>query len=131
MCAAMLVALFATGQAPLPGYSAVHGADEPAYQKWVSGLAKGFRPTFVNVHVLNGKPKFSAVAVQDTRLWTARHSLTAADYQTEFAKRLAGGFRPAAVCGYTVGGTVRYAAVWVLDTPSHWSAKHGVAAGKY
>lgn len=131
MSAAMLVALFAMGQAPLPGYSAVHGIDEPAYQKWVSGLGQGVRPTFVNVHVLQGKPKFSAVAVQDTRLWTARHNLTAADYQTEFAKQLAGGFRPAAVCGYTVGGVVKYAAVWVLDTPSHWSAKHGVAAAKY
>lgn len=131
MTAAMLAAALAMGQGPQPGYSAIHGVDEPGYQKWVSGLPKGFRPTHLHVHVLKGNPKFSAVAIQDARLWSARHNLTVADYQAEFDKQLANGFRPSAVCGYTVGGTVKYAAVWVLDTPSHWSAKHGVPSAQY
>lgn len=128
---ALLAMAMTIAQPPAPSFSSIHGAEESAYQTWVSGLKNGFRPTYVNVHVHNGKPKFSAIAVHNSQSWSARHNLSAADYQREYNAQAAKGFRPVSVSGYTVVNNVRYAAIWLLDTPAHSTMRHGVPAAKY
>jgi CubicO group peptidase (beta-lactamase class C family) len=114
-----------------PGFQAKHGIDETMYQAWVNRLGPQTRVAFVNVHVFNGKPLFSAIAVHDARLWSARHAMTAAAYQQEYDKQVRNGFRPTSVCGYTLGNTPYYAATFVQETQVHWSARHGIPSARY
>jgi len=64
--------------------------------------------------------------------FTARHNLTAAEYQQTF-DQLVGqqGFRLTCVSGYTVGGQERFAAIWQQDGGPPFTARHNLTAGEY
>ena len=126
-----LSAMLMASLAPAPDFTTVHGVDEAAYQAFVSKLKPGYRLTHINVHVLGGKPKFTAIALHDSQSYSARHNLSSAGYQKEFETQAAKGYRPVSVSGYTVGGEVKFAAAWLLDTPAHYTANHGITAAQY
>ena len=76
---------------------------------------EGFRPTDVSAYDTPDGPRFTAVAVKDSkRKWSEHHGMVGEKYQKEFDKLGADGFRPVAICGYNDGGDIRYAAVWYL-----------------
>ena len=85
----------------------------------------------VSVHIVGGKPLFSAVAKANRKAWSASHQLTSAQYQAEVEKQGAAGFQPVSVCGYTVDRVVHYAALWAKQIRPSWSARHGVPGVKF
>lgn len=63
--------------------------------------------------------------------WAARHGLTAAEYQAEFARLAGQGYRLVDVSGYEAGGQARYAGIWERSGGPPWQARHGLTAAQY
>jgi CubicO group peptidase (beta-lactamase class C family) len=76
----------------------------------------GYRPAYV---ALSGDQIYCSVFKDDVvGTWVARHGMTAAEYQAEFAKQNAAGFYPICVQGGGSGGDTRYAAIFAKqDVP--------------
>ena len=98
------------------------------FDKWHK---QGYRLTDVSGYEWNGGPHYAAIWEQKAGPdWSARHGLTAAQYQTEFDKQLKAGFRPVLINGYTVGGTDYYAAIWEKGL-TQFLARHGMTGAQY
>ena len=78
----------------------------------------GYRPAYV---ALSGDHIYCSVFKDDVvGTWTARHGMTATDYQTEFDKQKAAGSYPICVQGGGSGDNTRYAAIFAKqDIPLH------------
>jgi CubicO group peptidase (beta-lactamase class C family) len=84
-----------------------------------ANIMKTVSKTILALHAailcLSAVPAFSAG-------WVSRHSMTAAEYQTEFNKWTAPpyNYRLISVCGYDVSGQANYAAIWEDQPGAGW-----------
>ncbi len=69
---------------------------------------------YLNSFVHEGKPRFTAIWVQEPKLsgFTARHGLIGDKYKSNWEDMLIAGFRTQAIAGYEDAGNVRFAAYW-------------------
>ncbi|MEJ3652946.1 serine hydrolase [Actinomycetes bacterium KLBMP 9759] len=72
-----------------------------------------------------------ALALQPDAGWTAKHDMTAAQYQGEFDRLARDGFRPVDVCGYADAGREFYAAIWEKTGGPALVARHGLTPDAY
>ncbi|HVK29257.1 MAG TPA: peptidoglycan DD-metalloendopeptidase family protein [Nocardioides sp.] len=63
--------------------------------------------------------------------WTAKHGLTAAQYQDAFTTYKNAGYRLTHVDSYLQSGNVRYSAVFTKTSGPAWKAYHGVSAATH
>ncbi len=118
---------------PVP-FIARHGLTGAEYQaEFDKHLNDGFRLTSVSGYEVGGQPHFAAIwRKQPGGALTARHGLTAAQYQAEFDKNAAAGLTLAWVDGYTVGGADFYAAIWEKrNAPPAMIARHNLTSAQY
>lgn len=114
-------------------YVARHGLSAADYQaefdRWV---AQGYRLTDVSAYDVGGQTRFAAIWEKKSGpSWTARHGMSAAEYQSEFNARTAQGYRLTLVEGYESGGQARYAAIFEQKSGPAWTARHGLSAAQY
>ncbi len=116
-----------------PEYIARHNLTAAQYQtEFNTHTAAGFRLTYINGYEVNGNDHYAAIWVKTGGpAWTARHAMTAAQYQTAFNDLTQQGYRMIHVSGYTRGGSVRYAAIYDKSTGPQWVARHGLTAAQY
>lgn len=95
-------------------FATLTGMTEADYQtQFNANTAAGRRLAYINAFMESGVPKISAIWNQfNTGSWVARHSLTSAQYQTEFNTWTAQGLLVRAVTGYENGGSARFAALF-------------------
>jgi CubicO group peptidase (beta-lactamase class C family) len=77
---------------------------------------KGYRPITLTAYPTPNGTRFAVVFQLDKATsWSARHHMTANDYQKEFDKQASLGFRPGQVVGYPWQGEgeIRYAAFFI------------------
>lgn len=118
-----------------PAWVARHGLSAADYQtefnKWVQ---QGYRPTRVCGYTDGGQARYAALFEKraNSPAWTARHGLSAADYQTEFNKWTQQGYRPTDISTYTVNGQDLYTVIFdkIANGPA-WEARHGLSAADY
>ncbi|HZM81702.1 MAG TPA: serine hydrolase [Candidatus Limnocylindrales bacterium] len=119
---------------PNPGatkWQAHDMGDATSYQNWFNGYTQVYmRPSIVDA---NDGHQFAALFTDDSvGAWTARHGMTAAEYQTEFNTQVAAGRMPISVHGSGTGSGIRYAAVFAAtDIPvaRQWTQTNSVGAG--
>ncbi len=63
--------------------------------------------------------------------WTARHGLTAAQYQNEVVAQQQKGYRLTYVSGYAVNNEARFAALWEQADGPAWEARHNLTGPQY
>ena len=84
------------------------------YQDWLETEAKaGRKLIYLDAWMSGGKAMLSAiVSSRASSTYQARHDLSGAEYQAQYAKWVGKGLRTRAVTAYRVGNAVRYAALW-------------------
>jgi CubicO group peptidase (beta-lactamase class C family) len=119
--------------APGPPMVARHGLTAAQYQAEFDRLAaQGYRPVHVDGYGVGGQALFAAIWEQAGGPgWTARHNLTAAQYQAEFDRLASLGYRLIKVDGYESGGQALYAAIWEQSPGPPMAARHGLTAAQY
>ena len=97
-----------------PSMRTHHGMSSASYQSKFNTYAKqGFRLSCLSGYTVNGKDYYAAIWEKKAgAAQSARHRLSAANYQQEFDNHTYTAYRPVLVTGYTIGGKARYAAVW-------------------
>ena len=63
--------------------------------------------------------------------WRARHILTAAQHQSDFAVLKSQGFRPLDVNGYSINGASRFASIWEKSPGPSWEARHDLTSDQH
>ncbi|MFF2519854.1 serine hydrolase [Streptomyces sp. NPDC058086] len=63
--------------------------------------------------------------------WTARHNLTAGQYEEEAGRLKKEGYRLLDLCGYQVGAEARYAAIWEKRAGPEQLSNHAVRFDRY
>ena len=111
---------------PGGAWQARHNLSAADYQTTFNQmLAQGFRLTMVNGYAVAGQDRYAAIwEKMASPAWSARHNLSAADYQTTFDDMAKQGFRLRWVSTYVVGGQDRYAAIWDKGSGPAWQAHH-------
>jgi CubicO group peptidase (beta-lactamase class C family) len=114
-----------------------HAMTSAQYQQAFNDtVAQGYRLVLVNGYTTpNGIDKYVAIWDKPAGVvapWTAKHGMTAAEYQTEFNSWTTKGYRLKHVSGYAIGTQARYAAIFEkpASTPI-WIARHGLNAAQY
>lgn len=110
-----------------------HGLTGDEYQALFDDLSnQGFRLRCVSPYEDHNGERFACVWDRCAGpAWSARHGLTAQQYQDEFDAQNQRGFRLVRVAGYSIGGQIRYAGIWEQSPGHPGSAAHGVAHGDY
>ncbi len=131
---ALYAAIFEKTPNP-PAWVARHGLPQASYQeevnKWTS---QGYRPVQVSGYAVGNQIYYAAIfeKVANPSPWTARHGLSASEYQTEFDKWTNQGYRLTDVSAYSLQGKAYYAAIWEKSAnPPAWSARHGMSSELY
>jgi len=116
-----------------PRYGARHGMTSEEYQQTYDyHVRQGFRPLHVSAYTVRGEPRFAAIFEQSTGpAVSARHNLSAAEYESAFVDHTKQGFRLKSVSGYRVAGSVRYAALWEKSDVGGWQARLAVPADSF
>jgi hypothetical protein len=114
-------------------WAARHGLTSDQYQKaFDEHVRKGFRLVDVSGYEVGGEARYAAIFQQnDGRSWSARHGLTAAQYQQTFDEHVRQGFRLVDVSGYGIGGQDFYAAIFEQNDGRSWAARHGLTSQQY
>jgi len=95
-------------------------------------VQQGYRLVHVSGYVVGNTEYFAAIWDKSTGpAWTARHNMTAAQYQQAFNANLQQGYTLKIVSGYNKSGTDLYAAIWEKTASPLWSARHGISAANY
>jgi CubicO group peptidase (beta-lactamase class C family) len=128
-----LLTIATTAPCGAADWTARHGLSPAEYQAAFNSLgAQGFRPLQVCGYESNGKEKYAALWIKSAAPpWTARHGLTAAEYQKAFDDNAKQGFRLVYVNGYEISGSPRFAAVWEKKTGPALVAQHGLTSAQY
>jgi CubicO group peptidase (beta-lactamase class C family) len=115
-----------------PAWTARHGLTAAQYQQAFSAYAKqGYRLTYINGYGVGHQAYYAAIWEKTSGpAWTARHGLTAAQYQQAFTAYAKQGYRLRQISGYNVGGTAYFAAIWDKSSGA-WAARHGLTAAQY
>lgn len=103
------------------------------YQSEFNDLsAKGYRITSLSGYTKDGQERYAAVWKKTGGpAWTAKHAMTAAQYQQAFEEMSQSGYRLKIISGYNVGGQARFAAIWDKSTGGAWTARHNMTAAQY
>lgn len=114
-------------------WGARHAMNSTQYQAAFDDFyKKGYRLTCVSGFGLNGQARFAAVWEKVAGpAWTARHNLTAAQYQKEFDDNNRAGYNIRQVCGYVVNGQEYFAAIWDKGSRGALRARHNLSAAQY
>jgi hypothetical protein len=90
------------------------GMTEAQYQTEFNTQVKaGRRLSYVNAFMEGGVPKISAIWDESNAGgWSARHDMTAGNYQLEWDNHIGQGYQTRRTAGYERSGIARYAAVW-------------------
>ncbi len=118
---------------PGPDWAARHGLTSQQYQAVFDELVpQGFRPTVVSGAGVGNQILYAALfeRIQGPG-WTARHGLSAQQYQATFDELVRQGQRPTFVNGATQGNQVFYATVFEQSAAFAWAARHGLSAQQY
>jgi hypothetical protein len=99
------------------------------YQQEFDDLTgQGYRLVDISGYGLAGQDYYAAIWEKgDGPDWTARHDMTAAEYQQEFDDLADQGYRLVEISGYEVDGQARFAAIWEQRTGVVWRATHGLS----
>ena len=111
-----------------------HGLTSAQYQnEFNSWTAQGYRLTHVSGYGISNTAYFAAIfqKLTSTPAWTARHGLTAAQYQTEFNTLTNQGYVLVLVSGYTVNNIDYYAAIFEKKSSYPWIARHALTHNVY
>lgn len=109
-----------------------HGLPVDDYQCLIDqAVAAGYEPAFLDFFDSAGNTYVNVVLrPAGNQPWSARHGLTAAQYQSEFNAKKADGWRLTQVEAYRDNG-VRYAAVWHKGPGPALAAYHGLSAAEH
>ncbi|PEQ33273.1 serine hydrolase [Bacillus thuringiensis] len=101
-------------KSPIPNWVARHNLSSADYQTEFNHWSnQGYILWRVSGYEIAGQNFYAAIWIKGPALtWSARHGLSATDYQAEFNSMLSRGFRLVRVTGYPLHGEVRYAAIW-------------------
>jgi CubicO group peptidase (beta-lactamase class C family) len=116
-----------------PAWAARHGMSAADYQvDFNDKSGKGYRLVCLSGFAVGNQAKFAAV--WDKRAggaWTAKHNMTAAQYQKAFDDYNKEGYTLQQVSGYVVNGVEYFAAFWEKKAGGAWVAKHNMTAAQY
>lgn len=121
----------AGGVAP---WAARHGMTSVQYQsEFNNRTAQGFRLKHISGYAIGSEARYAAIFEKpvSTPAWTARHGLTAAQYQAQFNTLTGLGYVPVLVCGYTVSNVDYYAAIFEKKATNPWIARHAMTSNEY
>ncbi|MFI8090721.1 serine hydrolase [Streptomyces sp. NPDC086080] len=110
-----------------------HGLTGDEYQALFTDLSnEGFRLRCVSPYEDHNGARFACIWDRYAGpAWTARHGLTAQEYQSEFNAQQQRGFRLVRVVGYPTGGQIRYAGIWESSPGHPGNATHGLSHDEY
>jgi hypothetical protein len=118
-----------------PGWGEVtrNGIPEASYQaEFDKATSSGYRPVWVDGYEVNGKVFFNAIFhPNDGNAWSARHGMSAAQYQAEFDARSSQGFHLHQIESYMSGGDIRYASIFIKSAATARTAYHGLNADQH
>jgi CubicO group peptidase (beta-lactamase class C family) len=116
-----------------PAWTARHGLSAADYQTSFTTLSgQGYRLLSISGYAVNNQAKFAAVWDKNPgSAWTAKHNMTAAQYQQAFDDNKANGYHIRYISGYVVNGTEYFAAIWDKRTVNGLAAKHNMTAAQY
>ncbi len=116
-----------------PAWSAVHGLSSAGYQASFNDMTnKGYRLVCLSGYGVGNQAKFAAVWDKSSGgAWTAKHNMTAAQYQQAFDDNGKQGYRLTFLSGYVVNGTEYFAAVWEKKSGGALIARHNLTAAQY
>ncbi len=116
-----------------PAWTARHGLSSADYQTSFTDLSgKGYRLKTISGYAVGGQAKFAAVWDKSTGgAWTAKHNMTAAQYQQAFDDNSSKGYHLRYISGYVVSGTEYFAAIWEKKAVGPQVAKHNMTAAQY
>jgi Bacterial tandem repeat domain 1 len=131
---ALYAAIFAK-TANSPAWVARHGLTPQQYQTEVNTqTAQGYRPVRISGYAVSTDVRYAVIfeKTPNAPAWTARHGMSAAEYQSEFNKYTGQGYRLAHLSGYGVGPQAQFAAIWEksANMPA-WVACHGLSPAEY
>ena len=129
----LYAALWVKG-AGAPAWQARHGLSASEYQTTFDQLTgEGYHPVLVNGYATANGPRFACIFQQGTTgAWTARHGLTASQYQTTFDQLTRDGYVLEWVSGYFDGTRDLYAAIFRKEASAPaWQARHGLSSSEY
>ena len=128
----VLLVLFITGTM-FSQFVARHAMTPAQYQTEFNSLnAKGYRVTSLSGYTSNGKELYAAIWNKVAGpAWSARHGMSATDYQKDFNDKIKNGYRLVCLSGYAVGNQAKFAAVWDKGSGGAWKAKHNMTAANY
>ena len=124
----LLSVIFTSGQ-----YVARHMMTPSQYQSEFSNLSKkGYRITSLCGYTKNGLERYAAIWNKVSGpVWSARHGMTALQYQQAFTEMAKKGYRLRIISGYSVGKQTKFAAVWDKGTGGAWTARHNMTSAQY
>ncbi|MFQ3592633.1 MAG: serine hydrolase [Gemmataceae bacterium] len=108
--------------------------EEDSFGDWLKNLDRAkLQPSAVSVHVLHGKPLFSAVALENRQelQWEVLPNLTPAAFVEQFQKRSGAGQRLMAFLPYVGDAGPRVCAQWVKDDSLAFEARMGMTPQQY
>jgi Bacterial tandem repeat domain 1 len=116
-------------------WQARHGLSSAQYQQAFDQMtAAGYRPVQVNGYAKEtGAEQYAAIWDKcTTGPWSARHNLTAAQYQQELNRMTSLGYQPVWVSGYEVNSQPRFAGIWEKKPNSNaWRMRFGMNPSEY
>jgi CubicO group peptidase (beta-lactamase class C family) len=97
-----------------PALATHHGMTAAVYQqKFTTYAQQGFKLSYLSAYTVKGKDYYAAIWEKTAGpASSARHGLSAANYQNEFDNHIYTGYRPRLVSGYNINGKAHYAAIW-------------------
>jgi ligand-binding SRPBCC domain-containing protein len=116
-----------------PDWVARHNMSATEYQQEFDDLSQqGYRLVEISGYGLAGQDFYAAIWEKRSGPdWTARHNMTATQYQQTFDDLTQQGYRLVEISGYEVGGQARFAAIWEKSSGVAWRANHGLTNAEY
>src|SRR5581483_9860857 len=116
-----------------PEWAARHGLSAQDYQTAFDDFVKkGFRLKHVSDYGVGNAAKFAGIWEKMAKPeWTAKHNMTAAQYQQAFDDYKSKGFRLIDVSGYVVNNTEYFAAIWDKSAGNDYIARHNLTVADY
>lgn len=111
-----------------------HNLSSSQYQtEFTNWTGKGYRLSVISGYSDGGQDRYAAIFEKTSGpVWTAKHGLTAAQYQTTFNELTKQGYRPSQVSGYPSGNQAKYACIFIKENNAPaWTSKHGMTAAQY
>src|ERR1051326_4888911 len=95
-------------------WEARHGLTAAQYQATFDDmLRRGYRLIDVSGYAVGAEERYAAIWEQSPGpAWSARHGLSADQYQAAFDDHARQGYRPVRVSSWSLNGQPRFAAIW-------------------